>query len=52
VTLGTVRIVAGKRLPRLDAADIVSAEIVVLVFVALLLLAAFLWVIWVVFFHE
>ncbi len=36
----------------MDATDIVSAEMVVLAFVVLLLLAAILWITWVVFFRE
>lgn len=52
MTLGTVRIVAGKRVPCLDAADLASAEMGVLFFVVLLLFAAILWIMWVVFFRE
>ncbi len=51
MTLGTVRIVAGRG-TRLDAADIASAEVSVLFFVVLLLMAAILWIMWVVFFRE
>ena len=51
MTLGTVRIVADRG-TRLDAADLASAEVGVLFFVVLLLIAAFLWIMWVVFFRE